>query len=71
LLFFYVLGWFLRGIFYRRHQRAGYLEGTVRMCSITDNMTAVAITFLITPITEIGLESPRLFKADSSPQFTK
>ena len=23
LLFFYVLGWFLRGIFYRRHQRAG------------------------------------------------
>jgi uncharacterized membrane protein len=51
LLFFYILGWFLRGIFYRHHQRKDYLEGTVRMCSITDNMTAVAITFLITTIT--------------------
>jgi uncharacterized membrane protein len=55
LLFFYVLGWFLRGLFYRRHQSADYLEGTVRMCSITDNMTAVAITFLITTITGILL----------------
>ena len=51
LLFFYILGWFLRGIFYRHHQRKDDLEGTVRMCSITDNMTAVAITFLITTIT--------------------
>ncbi len=53
LLFFYVLGWFLRGIFYRRHRRTDYLEGTTRMCSITDNMTAVAITFLITTITAV------------------
>jgi uncharacterized membrane protein len=57
LLFFYVLGWFLRGIFYRRHQRADSLEGTVRMCSITDNMTAVAITFLITTITGVLLSN--------------
>jgi uncharacterized membrane protein len=56
-LFFYILGWFLRGLFYRHHQRADYLEGTVRMCSITDNMTAVAITFLITTITSILLSS--------------
>src|SRR6266480_4358925 len=51
LLCFYVLGWFLRSIFYRRNPRASYLEGTIRMCSITDNMTAVAITFLIATIT--------------------
>jgi uncharacterized membrane protein len=57
LLCFYVLGWFLRGIFYRHHQRADSLEGTVRMCSITDNMTAVAITFLITTITSILLSN--------------
>jgi uncharacterized membrane protein len=57
LLFFYVLGWFLRSLFYRHHQRADYLEGTVRMCSITDNMTAVAITFLITTITSILLSN--------------
>ena len=50
-LCFYVLGWFLRDLFYRRHQREDELDGTVRMCSITDNMTAVAITFLITTIT--------------------
>jgi len=50
-LFFYILGWFMRSIFYRRHHKAEYLEGTMRMCSITDNMTAVAITFLITTIT--------------------
>ncbi|HYA99293.1 MAG TPA: TMEM175 family protein [Ktedonobacteraceae bacterium] len=56
-LFFYVLGWFLRGIFYRRHQRVDYLAGTTRMCSITDNMTAVAITFLITTITGILLSN--------------
>jgi uncharacterized membrane protein len=56
-LFFYILGWFLRGLFYRRHQRTDYLEGTVRMCSITDNMTAVAITFLITTITSILLSN--------------
>ena len=57
LLFFYILGWFLRGLFYRHHQRADSLEGTVRMCSITDNMTAVAITFLITTITGVLLSN--------------
>ncbi|MBV8096864.1 MAG: DUF1211 domain-containing protein [Acetobacteraceae bacterium] len=50
-LFFYVLGWFLRHLYYRHHPGSGYLGGTVRMCSITDNMTAVAITFLIATIT--------------------
>ena len=50
-LFFYVVGWFLRTICYHRNRRAIYLEGTIRMCSITDNMTAVAITFLIATIT--------------------
>jgi len=50
-LLFYILGWFLRSMYYRHHHEAEYLEGTMRMCSITDNMTAVAITFLITTIT--------------------
>jgi uncharacterized membrane protein len=50
-LAFYVLGWFLHTIYYHSNHRASYLEGTIRMCSITDNMTAVAITFLIATIT--------------------
>jgi len=50
-LAFYVLGWFLHTIYYHSNRRASYLEGTIRMCSITDNMTAVAITFLIATIT--------------------
>jgi uncharacterized membrane protein len=50
-LIFYLLGWVLRGRYYRHHPGGRYLEGTVRMCSITDNMTAVAITFLIASIT--------------------
>ena len=56
-LFFYILGWFMRSILYRRNPREGYLEGTIRMCSITDNMTAVAITFLITTITSTILSN--------------
>jgi uncharacterized membrane protein len=56
-LSFYVLGWFMRSIFYRRNPRAGYLEGTIRMCSITDNMTAVAITFLIATVTSTVLSN--------------
>ena len=56
-LCFYVLGWLLRGFFYRRHQREDYQEGTIRLCSITDNMTAVAFTFLITTITSVLLSS--------------
>ncbi|HEY6406095.1 MAG TPA: TMEM175 family protein, partial [Ktedonobacteraceae bacterium] len=50
-LFFYIMGWFMRGLFYRHHLEGRYLTGTIRMCSITDNMTAVAITFLIASIT--------------------
>ena len=50
-LFFYVLVWVLRGLYYRHNSGERYLEGTIRMCSITDNMTAVAITFLIATIT--------------------
>jgi TMEM175 potassium channel family protein len=48
---FYVLGWFVHNLSYRHHPEGRYLAGTVRMCSITDNMTAVAITFLIASIT--------------------
>ncbi len=51
LLLFYVLGWILHRMYYRHHLKGGYLQGTTRMCSITDNMTAVAITFLITTVT--------------------
>ncbi len=47
----FVLGWLLRSITYRHHRSAGVMEGTTRMCSITDNMVAVAITFLIAYIT--------------------
>src|SRR6266566_9658977 len=50
-LAFYVLGWFLHTIYYHSNRREIYLEGTLRMCSITDNMTAVALTFLIATIT--------------------
>jgi len=50
-LFFYVLGWFLRSIYYRHNRSAGYTKGATRVYSITDNMTAVAITFLIATIT--------------------
>jgi uncharacterized membrane protein len=56
-LVFYILGWFLRTIYYRHNRSAGYLDGTIRMCSITDNMTAVAITFLITTITSTLLSN--------------
>ncbi len=50
-LLFFALGWLLHSIIYRRHRSAGMLEGTMRMCSITDNMVAVATTFLIAYIT--------------------
>src|SRR5438874_5902726 len=56
-LAFYVLGWFLHTIYYHSNRRAIYLEGTIRMCSITDNMTAVAITFLIATITSTVLSN--------------
>jgi uncharacterized membrane protein len=56
-LFFYVLGWFLHSRYDRHHRSMSYLDGTIRMCSITDNMTAVAITFLITTITGTILSS--------------
>ena len=54
-LAFYVLGWFLHTLYYPRNRRAIYLEGTIRMSSISDNMTAVAITFLIATITSTVL----------------
>ena len=50
-LAFYVLGWFLHTLYYHSNPRASHLEGAIRMCSISDNMTAVAITFLIATIT--------------------
>jgi len=56
-LAFYVLGWFLHNLYYQRNRRAIYLEGTIRMCSISDNMTAVAITFLIATITSTVLSN--------------
>jgi uncharacterized membrane protein len=56
-LAFYVLGWFLHNLYYHRNRRAIYLEGTIRMCSISDNMTAVAITFLIATITSTVLSN--------------
>jgi uncharacterized membrane protein len=46
-----VLAWLLHGFMQLGRRRIGYLPGTTRMCSITDNMTAVAVTFLIAPIT--------------------
>jgi uncharacterized membrane protein len=54
---FYVLGWSLHNFYYHRNRRAIYLEGTIRMCSISDNMTAVAITFLIATITSIVISN--------------
>jgi uncharacterized membrane protein len=47
----FVLAWLLHGVMLHRGRGSSYLPGTTRMCSITDNMTAVAITFLIAPIT--------------------
>ena len=57
-LFSYVLVLFLRSIYDRRNRSEIYIKGTVRMCSITDNMTAVAITFLIASITSTYLSAP-------------
>lgn len=45
--------WFLRAIYYRRRQTNSLIAGTSRICSITDNMVAVAITFLIARITAV------------------
>ncbi len=47
----FVLGWLLRSIIYRHRQSTGIMDGTARICSITDNMVAVAVTFLIAYIT--------------------
>jgi uncharacterized membrane protein len=47
----FVVAWLLHGFMQHARRGLGYLPGTTRMCSITDNMTAVAITFLIAPIT--------------------
>lgn len=53
-LFQFLLAGLLRARSYRHHRREDYLPGTTRMCSITDNMVAVAITFLIATITSAG-----------------
>jgi len=50
-LLFFVLGWLLHSIIYRHRQSTGMMPGTTRLCSITDNMVAVAFTFLIAYIT--------------------
>jgi uncharacterized membrane protein len=50
-LLFFVLGWLLHSIIYRHRQSTGIMHGTTRLCSITDNMVAVAVTFLIAYIT--------------------
>ncbi len=46
----FMVSWTARGIFHRQHPFVGYMDGTIRICSITDNMTAVAITFLVASI---------------------
>ena len=51
-LILFVFGWLLRLLTYRSRPDPGYLPGTIRMCSITDNMTAVAITFLIASVAD-------------------
>jgi uncharacterized membrane protein len=63
-LCFFVLGWFLRGVYYRHNPGKDYPEGTTRICSITDNMTAVATTFLIVTITGT-------LQSDSQQPFSK
>jgi uncharacterized membrane protein len=52
-LFSYVLVWLLRGTYFHHNQTAGLIEGASRIWSITDNMVAVAITFLIAKITGV------------------
>lgn len=47
----YVLSWLLRSVYYRHNRSARITEGASRIWSITDNMVAVAITFLVTKIT--------------------
>jgi uncharacterized membrane protein len=56
-LLLFVFGWLARVLTYRYRRGAVYLPGTVRMCSITDNMTAVAITFLIATVTDVVASS--------------
>lgn len=53
-LFQFLLAGLLHARSYRYHRGEDYLAGTTRMCSITDNMTAVALTFLIATITSAG-----------------
>jgi uncharacterized membrane protein len=53
-LFLFLLAGLWHALSYRYRGEGGYLAGTTRMCSITDNMTAVALTFLIATITSAG-----------------
>jgi uncharacterized membrane protein len=56
-LLLFVIGWLVNMLTYRTRRGAGHLPGTIRMCSITDNMTAVAITFLIASVTDVVASS--------------
>jgi uncharacterized membrane protein len=47
----YFLGLLLHSLYYRNTRTASVIEGATRLYSITDNMVAVAFTFLITNIT--------------------
>lgn len=50
-ILFYILGLLLHSIYYHNNRRENVTEGATRLHSITDNMIAVAITFLITKVT--------------------
>jgi uncharacterized membrane protein len=47
----YIFGLLLHNIYYHKNRTDNVIEGATRLYSITDNMVAVAITFLITKIT--------------------
>ena len=53
-LFQFLIAGLLHARSYRHHRGGDFLAGTTRMCSITDNMTAVALTFLLATITSAG-----------------
>lgn len=53
-LLLFLLAGLWRTFSYRSHGGREELTGTTRMCSITDNMTAVALTFLIATIISAG-----------------
>lgn len=58
-IFSYLLGLLLHSIYYRNDHTKIVIEGATRLYSITDNMIAVAITFLITKITGTLISNAR------------